>query len=159
MNYIRKNKLTTVVIVIFVLIVILGAYVYNVFFSSGRREAYGNRLDGIEAVEITDKQYKEVKDSLKSDENVTKVTTDLKGKIVNIIMTVKDGVTKDSAKKIAAKALEVFDSEQLAYYDIQIFVKKENKELNDFPIIGYKQNGKEGLTWSKDRQVTTDEEK
>ena len=63
MNYIRKNKLTVLVIVIFAIVVILAAYVYNVFFSSGRREAYGNRLDGIEAVEITDKQYDEIKDS------------------------------------------------------------------------------------------------
>ena len=132
---------------------------YNTFFSSGRREAYGNRLDGIDAVEITSKQYTEVKNKLKENESVTKVTTDLKGKIVNIIMTVKDDVTKDNAKKIAQTALTVFDSEQLAFYDIQIFVKKDNEELNDFPIIGYKQNGKDGLTWSKDRQVTTNEEK
>ncbi len=158
MNYIKKNKLTVVIIVIFVLVVILGAYVYNSFFSSGRREAYGNRLDGIDAVEITKKQYDEVKNKLKENKSVTKVTTDLKGKIVNIIMTVKDDVTKDNAKKIAQTALTVFDSEQLAFYDIQIFVKKDNKELNDFPIIGYKQNGKDGLTWSKDRQVTTNEE-
>ena len=158
MNYIRKNKLTVLVIVIFAIVVILAAYVYNVFFSSGRREAYGNRLDGIEAVEITDKQYDEIKDKLKEDENVVKVTTDLKGKIVNIIMTVKDEVTKDNAKKIAAVALTMFDEEQLEFYDVQIFVKKDNEELNDFPIIGYKQNGKDKLIWSKDRQVTTNEE-
>ena len=109
MNYIKKNKLTVVVIVIFALVVILAAYVYNVFFSSGRHEAYGNRLDGIEAVEITSAQYDEVKNKLKENENVTKVTTDLKGKIVNIIMTVKDEVNKDNAKKIAATALTVFD--------------------------------------------------
>lgn len=159
MRYIKKNKLTSVVILIFILIVILGAYFYNTFFSSGRREAYGNRLDGIETVEITKKQYTSIKDTLKENENVTKVTTDLKGKIVNIIITVKDEVSIKDAKKIAEGALPLFDKEQLSFYDIQIFVKKDNAELNDFPIVGYKQNGKEGLTWSKDRQVTTNEEK
>lgn len=157
MEYIKKNKLTTLVIVIFVVVVLIGAYLYNLLFTSGRRQAYGNRLDGIEAVEITDKQYEEIKDKLTSNDNVTSVTTDLKGKIANIIITVKDEVTKDDAKSIAATSLEKFDAEQLKFYDIQIFVKKDNEALNDFPIIGYKQNGKDGLTWTKDRQVTENE--
>lgn len=157
MEYIKKNKLTTLVIVIFVVVVLIGAYLYNLLFTSGRRQAYGNRLDGIETVEITDKQYEEIKDKLTSNDNVTSVTTDLKGKIVNIIITVKDEVTKDDAKSIAATSLEKFDAEQLKFYDIQIFVKKDNDALNDFPIIGYKQNGKDGLTWTKDRQVTENE--
>ena len=159
MEYIKKNKLTSFVILIFIIVVILASYVYNTFFGSGRSEAYGDRLDGIEAVEITKEQYDSIKEKLKENEKVTKVTTNLKGKIVNIIMTVKDDVNKADAKKIADGALTEFDKEQLAFYDIQIFVKKENAELNDFPIVGYKQNGKDGLTWSKDRQVTTNEEK
>lgn len=159
MRYIKKNKLTSFVILIFILVVILASYIYNTFFGSGRSEAYGDRLDGIEAVEITKEQYDSVKEKLKENERVTKVTTNLKGKIVNIIMTVKDDVNKTDAKKIAEGALKIFEKEQLEFYDIQIFVKKENVELNDFPIVGYKQNGREGLTWSKDRQVTKDEEK
>ena len=159
MRYIKNNKLTAFVILIFILMVILSSYLYNTFFGSGRSEAYGDRLDGLEAVEITKEQYDNVKEKLKENEKVTKVTTDLKGKIVNIIITVKDDVNKADAKKIAEVALTVFEKEQLEFYDIQIFVKKDNAELNDFPIVGYKQNGKEGLTWSKDRQVTTNEEK
>lgn len=157
MKYIKKNKLTVFIIAIFVLVVLVGSYLYNLLFSSGRREAYGNRLDGIEEVEITNDQYESIKSKLKENENVTEVTTNLKGKIVNIIITVKDEVSKDNAKKIASTSLEKFDEEQLKFYDIQIFVKKDNAELNDFPIIGYKQNGRKGLTWSKDRQVTKDE--
>lgn len=159
MRYIKKNKLTSFVILIFILVVILGAYLYNTFFSSGRSEVYGNRLDGIDAVEIKNKQYKELKSKLEEKEKVTKVTTDLKGKIVNVIITVSDEVSINDAKKIAVEVLPFFDKEQLEFYDIQIFVKKDNAELNDFPIIGYKQNGKKDLTWSKDRQVTKNEEK
>lgn len=157
MDYIKKNKLTVFIIVIFVIVVAIVGYLYNVLFSGGRSGIYGNRLDGIENVEIKDKQYKNIKSKLKENENVIKVTTDLKGKIVNIIITVKDEVSKEEARTIAGTALPLFDEEQLKFYDIQIFVKKDNKELNDFPIIGYKQNGKEGLTWSKDRQVTSNE--
>lgn len=157
MKYIKKNKLTVFIIVIFVLMVIVGAYLYNLLFASGRSEAYGNRLDGIENVEITKKQYSKVKSKLKENENVIEVSTDLKGKIVNIIITVKDEVSKEDAKNIASSALTEFDEDQLKFYDIQIFVKKDNKDLNDFPIIGYKQNDKAGLTWTKDRQVTSNE--
>ena len=157
MKYIKKNKLTVFIITIFVIVVILGGYLYNVLFSSERSGIYGNRLDGIEDVEITNKQYKSIKSKLKENDNVINVTTDLKGKIINIIITVKDEVTKESAKEIATTSLTEFDEDQLKFYDIQIFVKKDNAELNDFPIIGYKQNGKDGLTWSKDRQVTSNE--
>lgn len=157
MKYIKRNKLTVLVIVIFVLVVALGAYMYHTIFLGNKSEAYGNRLDGIESVKITSDQYKTIEEKLKDNANVLEVSTNLNGKIVNVIITVKDEVNKDTAKKIAAPVLKEFDKEQLAFYDIQIFVKKNNKELNDFPIVGYKQNGKEGLSWSKDRQVTTNE--
>jgi len=157
MKYIKKNKLTVFIIIIFAIIVIVGGYLYNMLFANGRSGIYGNRLDGIEEVKITSKQYKEIKTKLKENESVIEVSTDLKGKIVNIIITIKDEVDKGTAKTIASSSLEIFDAEQLKYYDVQIFVKKDNEELNDFPIIGYKQNGKEGLTWSKDRQVTSNE--
>jgi len=157
MKYIKNNKLTVFIIAIFVIVVIIGGYLYNALFGQGRSGIYGNRLDGIDEVEISKKQYKEIESKLKENENVLKVSTDLKGKIVNIIITVKDEVTKEQAKEIAGTSLSNFDEEQLKFYDIQIFVKKENEELNDFPIIGYKQNGKNGLSWSKDRQVTSNE--
>jgi len=161
MEYIKNNKLTVLIMTIFVVVVVLGAYVYNVFFVGGRKEAYGNRLDGIENVEITKEQYTTLKTKLKENTNVVDVSTNLKGKIVNVIITVKDSVSKDDAKKIGDKVInsKVLDEEQLNFYDIQIFIKKDNAELNDFPIIGYKQNGKKGLTWTKDRQVTKDETK
>ena len=157
MKYIKKNKLTVFIIAIFVVVVIVGAYLYNLLFGSGRQEAYGNRLEGIEKVEITKDQYDNIKSKLESDAGVSSVSTSLQGKIVNIIMTVNDDITKEAAKIVAATALSEFDEEQLKFYDIQIFVKKDNEALNDFPIIGYKQNGKEGLSWSKDRQVTENE--
>lgn len=159
MRYVKKNKLTAFIVVIFVFLVFLGGYLYNIFFSSGRREAYGNRLDGIENVEITDKQYDELKKGLKENDSVVEVTTNLQVKTVNIIITVKDEVTKDNAKKIGNTVLEYFDDDQLAFFDIQVFVKKDNEELNDFPIIGYKQNGNKSFSWTKDRQVTKNEDK
>lgn len=159
MNYIKKNKLTVFIIVIFVLVVLLGGYLYNLLFTSGKKGAYGNRLDGMKEVEITETQYNNIEKKLKENENVIEVTTELKGKIVNIIITVKDEVTKDAAKNIAAISLNELKEDQLKFYDIQVFVKKNNEELNDFPIIGYKQNTWTGFSWTKDRQVTKDEAK
>ena len=99
MRYIKKNKLTVFIIVIFVVLVFIGAYIYNLFFSSGRKEAYGNRLDGIEEVRISDDTYKQIVKSLKENKTVTDASTDCKGKIVNIIITVTDEETKENAKK------------------------------------------------------------
>ena len=153
MRYVKRNRLTIFILIIFTILVLIGAYIYNIFFVSGRKEAYGNRLDGIENVVIDDEVYNSIRTDLEANEKVTKVTTELRGKIVYVIITVADDVNKEDAKKIG----ETVSTYQLAFYDIQVFVKKENAELNDFPIIGYKQNGAEKFTWTKDRQVTKDE--
>ena len=71
---------------------------------------------------------------------------------------VLSGIKKQYApdSRIAIYDLKATETDGQWYVEL---TAKDNEELNDFPIVGYKQNGKEGLTWSKDRQVTTNEEK
>lgn len=159
MKFIKKNKFTILVIVTFVVLVIVAAVVKNVFFINTGQPVYGNRLEGIEDVKIEDSQYDELEKNLKKDKKVTDVVSNLDGKIVNVTITVKDDTSKKDAKKIGDKVLSNFDDKQLAFYDIQVFIKKDDSKQNDFPIIGYKHHKEKGLSWSKDRKVTTGENK
>ena len=54
MSFIRKNKFVIIAIGVFLILVILAFQVVNMFFPEEGKALYGNRLDGIEEVKITD---------------------------------------------------------------------------------------------------------
>lgn len=149
MKYVKKNKKTFIVIGIFLLFVILLIPVKIALFPNTGKALYGDRLDGIEKVKITDSQLKNVEKTLK-DQPVSSATARVSGKTVEITITVEAEVSLDVAKEIGTKSLEAFETKQKEYYDFQVFVTKE-KESDEFPIIGYKHHKLENLTWTKDR--------
>ena len=46
--------------------------------------------------------------------------------------------------------IEQFSDAEKAYYDFQIFIKNV-KNVEQFPIVGYKHHGKDNISWTKDR--------
>ena len=149
-NYIKDHKIVVVVTFFFLVFLILAYMAKQVFFSNGSNALYGSRLDGIEAVKISKSSQEQLINKIEEDSSVKKCEYKLHGKIINVIITVNDDVGLDTAKSLANKGLEEFDTDQKSFYDFQVFVKKDN-DASDFPIIGYKQNKKEGFTWTKDR--------
>ena len=108
------------------------------------------QVDVVELKNISDATLKELEDKFKEDA-VASVSARTSGRIIEIVIVVNDDVAPETAKIYGAKALEVFSDEQKAYYDIQVFAKK-NIETAEFPIIGYKHKTKDSLTWTKDRR-------
>lgn len=151
-KYIKEHKIVVAAVIFMLIIIILCFIGKQLFFSNGDNAVYGDRLDGIEAVEVNNKQQKEIISNLKKDTTVKKVTYKLQGKIINIVITVNDDVGIATAKGLGTKVLEKLEDDQKKYYDIQVFVKKDT-ETKDFPIIGYKQNNKESFSWTKDRSA------
>lgn len=149
MNFIKRNKATIIAIAIFLVLVIILFQLKNIFFPNTGKAIYGNRLDGIEEVEISDKTYKEVEGKLKEDAT-SSVKTAISGKLVKIFITVNDDVTIDTAKSYGSKVLEPFTIEQKNFYDFQIYITK-NTESTEFPIIGYKHHANETISWTKNR--------
>ena len=153
MRFIKKNKFSVFIMVIFTAVVILSTVVYNTFFV-GKGAVYGDRLEGIEEIPIKSSEKKKLVSALEEKDVVKEVSTALHGKIFNVIIVVNDDVSKDSAKSIGNEVLNYLTEEQLDFYDVQVYVKKEDEKQNDFPIVGYKQNTQSSITWSKDRQVS-----
>lgn len=154
MKWLKKHKFTTFVIIIYSVLVILLFFVNKIFFSANGNPVYGNRLEGINEVVIDNSQYEKMEQEMQDGTNISKISTNLSGKTVNIIITVGDTVTKEQAKEYGNKTLEYFDAKQIAFYDFQVFVKKNNDSLSDFPIIGYKHYTTSSFSWTKDRQVS-----
>lgn len=150
-KFIKNNKLTVITSIICLVFVILVFAIKLTFFPDEGRAIYGDRLDGIEEVEITSKQEKNIVSKLEEKDEVKSVDTDIKGRILNVIITVNDDVELDPAKALAPVITENLEEDQNGYYDIQVFIKKSNEEDTRFPIIGYKHQDKDEFSWSKDR--------
>lgn len=149
-NFIKNNKVTVVAFIICVIFVILVFAVKLTFFPNEGTAIYGDRLDGIEEVEITDKQQEDIIKSLEDKDEVKEVSCDIKGRTLNVLITVNDDVELDPAKALTSSITDILEEDQTSYYDIQVFISKDNDDTR-FPIIGYKHQNKDGFSWTKDR--------
>lgn len=151
MNFVKKNKGTIIAVGIFLIVLIFLIQIKNIFFPNEKKAIYGNRLEGIEEVKITDASKKSVKDALKDTTSNVNVRT--AGRIINITITANNDVSVDTAKSLADKAINEFSAAEKKYYDFQVFIQK-SIDSAEFPIIGYKHHTKESFTWTKDRTGT-----
>ena len=122
------------------------------FFPNQRTAIYGDRLDGKIAVE--QKTYDEMKAKISESDKVKNVSIRENGRRIDIMVTVNGDTSKSDAKKLVDNILEPFSESQIGYYDFQMYIKKDETEENDFPIIGYKQHNSSSFVWSKDRDKT-----
>lgn len=146
MKFIKRNRSIIMALIVFFILILLCIQVKNILFPNDGLAVYGNRLDG--KVEVTSNLNKKMKELLP--EGATKVSVRESGRILNVIITVSENITKDTAKSFATQSLAALSEEEAGYYDIQFFLVK-NTEANDFPIIGYKIPKAEAITWTKDR--------
>ena len=150
MSFIRKNKFTIIAIGVFLILVILAFQIVTMFFPKDGTALYGDRLDGIENVELTKTKLTKIEDVLKENEIVKKASVSVQGKIVEVIITVQDDTSVDSAKELNTTVLNSLEEDEKKFYDIQIFVKKDT-DATDFPIIGYKHHARDNFSWTKNR--------
>lgn len=149
-KYIKEHKIVVVAVMLMIILIIISFFIKGVLFSNTNDAIYGDRLKGIDAVKMTKNEQTDLISSLEDDSSIKKAEYNLQGKLINIILTVNDEVSIDTAKSLADKVMGNFNDDQKSYFDFQVFIKKINGS-KDFPIIGYKQNTKDGFNWSKDR--------
>ena len=185
MEYIKKHKLTSFIILVYIIVIAFGFFVYNLFIGSSGLPVYGDRLDGIEDVPISEEQTKKIVDDLKSEKIVAKVKEPyLSGKIFKVIITVTDEADVKSGKALASKVTAVLTEEQKNFYDVEIFVTKEyactleatgkvdedgnftddvvvtfEKDLGDIEsILEYGMASKDSKTYNKETKITVTED-
>ena len=144
----KNNRYTVIAIVLFAVLVVIGLILSKSLFPNSGAPVYGNRLDGIEEVKISNENLKELESKIKEKEFVTEVNATIKGKIVNVIITVKKETNANDAKALSSIMTDYFPKEQTDYYDFQIFIKNEDGEQGGYPIIGYKNNGSSAFSYS-----------
>lgn len=146
----KNNKIAVLFTsVIIVMIIVFSAMIFPLY-SSRSGSVYGTRLDGIENVEIDDKVPNEIEKVYKDTGKVEKVTTDLKGKIYNILVYVNEGVDLNEMLEISNSTLNSFSEEQLKFYDIQYFLISDKGETKK-TVVGYKNKDSSGISWTNNR--------
>ena len=108
----------------------------------------------MESVELSEKDLSNVKDSINKNSTVKNISINVSGRTLDIVIVVEDKLSLKDAKKIGQDSYAVLSDKQVEYFSVQVFIKKDSKEQNNFPIIGYKQKGTKTLVWTKDREVT-----
>ena len=147
-KFLKKNSSTVVGVSVFILVIVAALLIKNLFMYDENQAIYGTRLDGIDKVKVSSEQKKKVETKLS--ESTKKVEVKVSGKIVNTTITTNDDTSLEDAKKLADSVLEEFTDAQKKFFDFQFFIKNDKNE-NQFPIIGYKQHARGNVSWTKDR--------
>lgn len=145
-DIIKRKKKLIIALSICVILVLALCIAYEVIFANNSGK-YGNRLEGIQKVNITKTQQKKIKDNIETLEISKSVSVYLTGKILKTVVVLKDDVALDKSKETYVKLLEQLTDEQKKYFDIEIFLEKKVKD-ESFPIIGYKHHNKENVSWT-----------
>lgn len=157
LKILKNNMFTIFVIIVFIIGMFALSYLKKLYWDNNDQAAYGDRTEGIENYIISDKEIEELESKIESDEDVISAEYDLEGRIINLMIKVENVLSVSDAKIMGNEMLKYFTDNQLSYYAIQIYYVKEDTSLNDFPIIGYKHYSSSDISWSKDREATSDE--
>ena len=143
----KQNKFTVVVFCIFLGLFLLGWLVFGLVMPKSGEPVYGNRLEGIEEVKITEDQTSDLVKELKSKDYVVTASVHIKGRIVNVLVETKKGTKTSTAKTLNKIVLKEFEDDQKKFYDFQLFLTNENKDAKGYPIIGYKNSSASKFTF------------
>ncbi len=125
MNYIKKHKLASFVILVYIIVVGFAYFLYKLFIGSSGLPVYGDRLDDIANVPITEEQLNKIEESILKDEQVLKVTKPyLNGKILKVVVTVAHNTEVAPTKEYANKIMAELTDEQKKLYDVELYISK-----------------------------------
>lgn len=151
---INKHKGLAIVTILALVLFIIMLIIFLVVLLGGSSNPYGNRLDDIENVALSESDLEEVATKIEEETLVTEAKVRIQGKIIYIDIDFENGITEDKAKEIAVASLEYFEDDVLAYYDLGYFLVETPKEDateedTSFVITGTKHYSMDAITWIK----------
>lgn len=125
MNYIKKHKLTSLIIFIYIILIVFAYFIYKLLVGNSGLPQYGNRLEGIEKYPITEEQQNKIVEDISKENYVLEVKKPyLSGRILKVIITISDLAPRD-IKYLADLASAALTKEQNDLYDIEVYINKE----------------------------------
>lgn len=150
-NLLSRHKILAVICLLALIVIIILFYMFCSIFVGGS-DKYGNRLDGIEEIEISKSEMSDIADAIAKDDSVDSAKVRLQGKIIYIDIVYKKDVSKDKAKEIAIKSLDNFDKKEKEFYDFEYVLTQnvgDNEEDTGFKITGAKTPKTDSISFIK----------
>lgn len=148
-EFYKRNRVYSILMLISLVCIVsilVGVIVY--FIGQTSKDKYGNRLDGIESVQIKKDKISEIENKITENELVSSTNIDIRGKLIYVDILLKTGKHTDS-EAIAQASLELFTKEEKEFYDIQYIVENSDKEITEnFPVMGYIKAGNSVIKWT-----------
>ena len=149
MKFIKSHIKEFVLFTIAGLIILFCGISFAIMWFAGGDDIYGDRLDGIEKVQLSDGYIKDVVKNIKEKEFVSNVSYNLQGRLLSFLITVNDETNIDEAKNLGKIIIQGFNEEELAYYDLQVFLLDSgSNEESRYPFIATKHKTSEDFVWS-----------
>ena len=148
-DFYKRNRVYSILMIVSIICVVailIGVIFY--FLGQTSKEKYGNRLEGLEKIKISEKNQKELEKKSSENELVNKTEINIKGRLIYINIEMNSGNHED-AEAISQSIYDLFSEKEKSNYDIQFIVDNKNKEEKDnFPIMGYIKKGNSSIKWT-----------
>lgn len=148
-SFYKNNRVYSILMIISIICIVailVGVVLY--FLGQTSKDKYGNRLEGIEKIEIKESKLNDIEKKITENELVKSTDAVIRGKLVYITITLNTGTHAD-AESIAQSSLELFSEEEKAFYDIQYIVDNEDESTEEnFPVMGYIKAGNSVIKWT-----------
>ena len=145
-KFYNNNRIYCILMGISIFCIAIIAVLFIVYFvNQTKNDKYGDRLNGIDSVLISDEHKNEIIDAIKTSELVDSARVSVKGKIIYITIVLKDGKVSD-AETLAVKSLASLSEDEKNFYDINFSFTKDEDET--FPLLGYKKSDATIISWS-----------
>ena len=148
-SFYKNNRVYSILMIISIICIVailVGVVLY--FLGQTSKDKYGNRLEGIEKVEIKESKLNDIEKKITENELVKSTDAVIRGKLVYITITLNTGTHADT-ESIAQSSLDLFSEEEKAFYDIQYIVdNKDDKIEENFPVMGYIKAGNSVIKWT-----------
>lgn len=152
MKFIKKYKVLLICLILLLIILLLfGIYIKNY---QQNQDKYGNRLNGIENVAITDNKIENIKQMVLDNESCSKISYKLDGKLVKFFIEANEETDELTLESIFNLILEEFSKSEKQFYDFEIFVTDSSKS---YFVVAYKHKNSEVFTIFRKEVVENEE--
>ena len=156
----KENKTLLILMIVALTCIIISAILlFKYFYFGNGQTKYGDRLNGIEKIEIKTDKQNEVATKIKENTNDEDASINITRKIVYIRIIFSEKASLVDAQSVAVKSLENFSDEEKEYYDFEYTLKQNTTESSDgFLIMGAKNVNGTNLVWNNNNPVTSKNE-
>lgn len=157
-RFYKEHRIFTILMAIVLVSVILIATVLFQLFGGNGKDKYGDRLDGIENVPITEERQDDYRDKLVANGKIKTASIEITGRIIYIKIVFEPTIDIVEAEGIALKSLEEFSDDEKKFYDVQFTLQQESTDkVEGFLIEGSHNKNGNGLIWNNNRKVEQQE--